>query len=336
MPLPRINEALARLGAWSDRDAEESRRIWRQQFAPTTLWGWFVLSTGAGLALWLQYQPKPTGYAIAVLALVALGMTFSSPKLLQRALLTVLAGALFITETRAIDRDRTEGRIAAAEALNKIEANNQRKTEEIEAANDKTTGAIIQNAHDQFEETLDQFSGVSRLAKDNLSQSKLNLLNVTGGDAFAYIAPQVYPGNGPVVRMVVWNAGSFTLTGVSLSLQRWTTFPPKGFEEDVGTIPPHEFKTILATLSPSMDGVKDDPGGKNYVDVYQAEITAQNGVVTETIEFRPSVRGGWAVRYWAHREGCTIRGRRLPKCEDQGPHFKYPEDASDAKWSDEK
>jgi hypothetical protein len=91
---------------------------------------------------------------------------------------------------------------------------------------------------------------------------------------------------------------------------------------------------LLTEITPSMKGVTAAPGDKNYFDSYSVGITAQNGLITELIEFRPSNEGGWAQRFWLRKEECKKKGRLIPKCQIAGPSFKYPEDVSLGAWSD--
>ena len=254
---------------------------------------------GFALALfWALGKPPPPGYSVAFLALFAALMSaHNDMRPWQKGLWLLLLGAFLIVELRSINADR--------------------------AMNEKTIAIARKEERDSLRDLLDKL-------KENLNSSERNLKNITGENSFAYISPQnsSAPNNIP---LVMWNAGDYMLTGVNVVIYRTTKWPWRKFEENIGTIPPHRYREMQLHITPNMNGAPA-PGDKNYFDSYWAFITAQNGLFSQTLEFRPSRTGvGWAYRYWEQRETCEDRPH---DCVD-GPHFTNPTDLKADKWSDE-
>ena len=313
--------------------AERSQQFWRHQFRRKTTVDWVVLGAAiiVALSLWLHMPAAPPGAAIGALGVVAAIMTFSRPTLLQRCIVIALSVGLYLIEMRLISEDRITQKAAEDRTIQEIINNGK-----------DDTSKILRNAQINYENTkggidssLDKVKALGSQASANLALSRANLLNTTGGNSFPYIAAQDHGGAFPI-RLVVWNAGKYTLTGVNVVIDRVTTFPWTRQEEDIGTIPPGRSREMKDALYPHMDDVKYAPGNSNYFDAYWIFITAQNGVVQQMLEFRPARNGGWAHRFWLQRVGCELRGKRLPRCIDVRPSFPYPEDVGGGgKWSDD-
>jgi len=114
----------------------------------------------------------------------------------------------------------------------------------------------------------------------------------TGGESYAYVVPQVEAAQ-LKIHLVTWNAGKNSLNGVALKLVNSRAFSDGTLEDqpyiDVGVLAPNGFRELEETIVPHLD--------KSGVDTYIAYISAQNGMVTEILQFR---KGRYAVP-WAYK-----------------------------------
>ncbi len=247
----------------------------RIQFGPRTWFDWAALMGGLGAAVWIVLAHKPPGYAVGTLAVVAAAMTFSRPTTIQRLIVVVLAAGLFWLETRAIDHDRTE---------------NAATIQRIIESGKKETASILIDSEQKYKDTkskvdasLSKMDDLGLSSQQNLQLSRRNLLNVTGGDSFAYISPQVN-GAPPPFELIAWNRGKYVLTGVGVTMMRTTDGEWQTWTIDVGTIPAGGFRRLAQTLEPRP--------GTDGVDSYWLFISAQNRTVQQRIGFRQRPQDG--------------------------------------------
>ena len=145
-------------------------------------------------------------------------------------------------------------------------------------------------------ELLGQGSRIAHLAEESLE-------NITGGESFAVIAPQVHSGLVPI-PLIIRNWGKQTLTGVTVVIRdrlAWDFFrnPYSMYQAEasalfVGTLHKEEIKTLNKTLDPS---TQDCEKGC----VYQIEISAQNFTVTENLVFKKGKKVPWDYMYTVDR-----------------------------------
>lgn len=132
---------------------------------------WMTLSAGTAAAAWLLWRPQSPGYAMGVLAVMAMLATFfSKPTQVQRTLVILLATGLFWLETSAIERDHARAQAATAETLRQMLLEHDRATEKPSAyhgyksqsnidANGTKTKLVSNHEQRQFEKWPRQFSG---------------------------------------------------------------------------------------------------------------------------------------------------------------------------------
>jgi len=175
------------------------------------------------------------------------------------------------------------------------------------------------------DETIRQQAAIADLTIKNLE-------NVTGGNSFPYIVPQPAVNLHGVskIPLVIWNAGDYPLTGVTVAITRFSTFidtaGPLGVNDiNVGVIPPHGSRELKPLLQLHLD--------KTGKDGFWIFISAQNGFFTETINFRNG-RNGIAYRYFAHKEftGKNLGPKSIPV---KKVPYGYLQTMDSHGWSDE-
>jgi hypothetical protein len=191
--------------------------------------------------------------------------------------------AFTVLEVLAIKRSDEDSR-AARDAQNVY----------FKAIADGLAGSIKASS-DQYTDTIHHVDGVLATTQSVASLSRENLMNITGGESFAYVVPDtIFPKSIKIpleqlsFSMHVKNAGDQPLTGVSVSVARFTG---KDFT-DLGVMSP----VALGTIAPRASMLVPERGfspGQGYVEIdglahYSATITAQNGTIEEEIWFRRS------------------------------------------------
>jgi hypothetical protein len=238
------------------------------------------------LVYWLLRLPEP-GYAVTILGVAAVVMAVRAAKFSRGEEIAwiIIAIALCVVEIRAIRHDRD------------VAANDQAEVRKREEENFRTIASGLQksidNSQTQFAATMSQAKAILAKTQSVSTLTERNLQNITGGESFAFVRPQVEAaGKGPI-GLVVWNHGNEVLTGVTVAFSR-TNDPNWGSEFFnrfvVGTIAPHDGAMIPVTLTPQL--------GDNGIDHYWLMVSAQNGTVDETLDFRESKKlpGTFAVR----------------------------------------
>ena len=184
--------------------------------------------------LWAWYPP--VGVFIGILGL--LGVLVPLLRDLgkigkgERAIWTLIFFALVLLEIKSIYQDRNAH--DEAQALARMEQLNQFKM----IADGINTS--IQTSQRHYDATISKVSTVLDTAQEVAKLSQKNLENITGGNSFGFIVPQV--DGTQDVPLVVWNHGDQVLSGVTISISR-TQDPNWGREFYhpifIGTIGPH-------------------------------------------------------------------------------------------------
>ena len=302
----------------------------------------FIACFGTVIVLYI-WIPAP-GVAVICLAIGAGVMTFREMTATHKLLWTIFLITMGGIEIRSIYKERNDNQIAASKdrdenqrtartELARILEDNRVKSENIIKEDQYKTEAILKDNADKFSLQSKNFNLLSNKARSNLNLTNRNIKNITGSNSFAYIVPQNFGSNNNKIELSVFNAGKYTLNGVHVVIRRVTSFHSAEYSEYVGNMPAQYNTGLKIKILPSMKDVPYKMGDKNYFDAYTADITAQNGTISEIIEFRPTENGGWAQRFWAHWQNHCKPNRQ--NC-NVGPKFNNPEDINGSKWSDEK
>lgn len=295
--------------------------------------GWLTVAASVAGTVFLWLRPQAPGIAIAGLALVAAVATFIKPTKVQRAILIGLSAILFRFESESIGRDR-----AAQERKDAREqAELRSRFGGVLAANRRALILILSNAQGQFDQTQKRFAAVVQQDQSLKRLSTENLLNLTGGSSFTYIAPQPADADGRI-RLVAWNSGSYILTGVSVDIMRITDdMDGTSTVIDVGTLAPHQHRELTYRITP-----RPGPLG---TDSYWMFSSAQNGIETELLQIRQSTvdRSQWATlisvqptqvpcnilrKEWTHSTKLFGTSYLIPWSDSS--EFKHVTNASDA------
>lgn len=237
-----------------------------------------------GLWRFTDWLPSP-GVSVAIIAFIAAAMSIHGEMSgYHKAFWMVIIGAFLVLELLAIRHADVEQAKRQKEVLDE-------ERQHFSDIADGIKGAIAQSQQ-QFDATMKKTKILLDTTQTVNVLTERNLTNITGGSSFAYIRPQVEgAGKGPI-GLVVWNHGNEILTGVTIAISR-TNDPSWGSEfynrYQVGTIAPHDSAMIPVTITPNI--------GTSGRDHYWAMISAQNGTVDETIDFKESKKspGNWAV-----------------------------------------
>lgn len=237
----------------------------------------FIIPACSIAVFWIEYTPSP-GYAVALMALAAVLMAAKDQSKAEKTFWLLIAGILFWVEIAAIRKDR----IGYEEQSHYARLLEQLNFKRILAQDQK-----------HFEQTIKPMTALLNRTQQVADLAQTSLLNITGGSSFAYIAPQIWGSPNAPAGLVVWNRGNEVLTGVTVSISH-PKDPNWGNEfsqpYSVGTIAPHGMAFLPFTITPKLD--------EDGLDHYWAMISAQNGTVDETIDFRRSKKD---PRYWAER-----------------------------------
>jgi hypothetical protein len=255
---------------------------WLPFFVLVVIFGWLLF------VHFLKPPHPPIGSYIGSLALLVAVVTIWPPESnWSKAAWLMVFFALTGLEISTLYQDRTENQEQQAKA---------RRDED-----DRFDGILKQNDN-QFKATISEFTNIEKGTERVAALSENNLKNVTGGNSFAYLIPQI--DNSPAVRFALYNRGDAILTGVTVSITR-TGGPPEALRNalygspiEVGTVSSRGVRLLQILFTPS-------PLQKEGIETIFVIIGAQNGQVVENIQFRQSQRKGqaWGFRYQVDREG---------------------------------
>ena len=240
---------------------------------------WKILSL---MREWWLWHP-PVGVWIGVLGLlgviVPLLRDINRAGSREKALWTFLMFSLLLLEIKSVYQDRNEHDSEQAEA----------RTREEDSF--KEIAAGIQSS------ILDS----DRNFAATMGKTKQVLENITGGNSFAIVTPQVWSGLVPI-PLSIRNEGKQTLTGVTVTIRSARTFdlsnPQSIYEPEiinVGTLHPKELRLLKEKLTPVGGGLKAEDGLP--VDRFELDIAAQNFTAQESLVFKKGTRLPWVFRY---------------------------------------
>jgi hypothetical protein len=259
---------------WGDppsMDTIESRAktIWTSPII-----SWALIGVTFACCMWFWFWPPLPGIAVTVLGGMVSVMAFREMHNTHKLLATLAIFVLMGIELRDIRKDRIKSDTEQAAARAASEAN-------FKAIGNGISSAIAQSQN-QFSTTVQHVDHVSGLAEKALN-------NITGADSIPYLAPQ---GGFAPIGFFMWNDGKNLLSGVSLTIQKWTESGlVKSKELSVGVLHPGWGKSVDFTISPAPD--------KSGMDVYEIEINTQSEFFTEIVQFRKGTGSvPWASRYW--------------------------------------
>jgi hypothetical protein len=176
-------------------------------------------------------------------------------------------------------------------------------------------------SRNQYQSTIDHVNGVLTTTQTVAGLAKENLLNVTGGNTFAYVKPQNYL-DSKNLFVTVTAQGKRNLTGVSvyiakILLRKCPTeeraSPACPVTTEVSFADPIEVGTLMGNSSrnlPSQTRINVDT---DYSAQYQVSVYAQNGMTTEQIWLRKSKdEHGSAYRLVVYWTGTANLEKQIP------------------------
>ncbi len=241
---------------------------------------------------WFRHVPSPgkaIGAAAVVAGLMSVRILAAPEKILWVALLFFIADVEF----RAINKDRNDAAIAQKEALEEQRAR-------LNTLLQQTSSNFVAIKGDITNLIKDSRSLLGT-TKDISALSRSNLINITGGDSFAYVYPDrvlsndAYSAADPFLHYLlkIHNRGrqalqSVVVTGYGVVGGRLgfdslnTLITEDRFKVPVGVLAPDEGRTLMRDLL-------DLPNGTAVA--YQIFINSQTPGVQEILNFRKSKSG---------------------------------------------
>ena len=175
--------------------------------------------------------------------------------------------------------------------------------------------------------------GLNRVLLDTQRIAKVsneNLLNVSGGNSFAYVYPSSPYEGETSLTLNIHNGGHYPLTGVNVTIRRVVSGSVDPMDEHaserqvvadgspaipVDSLAPNEGRTI-----PGKIGFVPIPN-QNGIATYLIFVNAQNPGTEEVLLFRKSKSGlGWAYKFdaWKIVTGKIKRGMCTPRAPTYG------------------
>ena len=253
----------------------------------------FYIQSGCVVAclFGLQWWPAVPGVAIGFLGVAAAIMAVRAEHFTpwEGAIWIAISFALFVVEIRVIYNDRAEHDAQQAEMRTRENEARQKEADSF--------AALLKEGHSLFGATQQ----VEALTKKNLE-------NITGGESFAIVTPQVWSGLVPI-PLSIRNYGKQTITGVTVGMYGTESFDlnnPRSFYDtpliNVGTLHSGELRLLKETITPVEGGLKESDA---RVDQYQLHISAQNFTVVEYLWFKKGKRLPWVFKYQVTRQFVT-------------------------------
>jgi hypothetical protein len=196
----------------------------------------------------------------------------------EKAVWTFVMFALLLLEIKSVYQDRKEHDTEQADAR-------YRETKNFETIASGIKDSV-QRSEQQFETTMGKSNRIAELTQENLK-------NITGGASYGFVVPQTF-GLSQEIPLIVWNEGGQALSGVTVTIAR--TQDPRWDREFfkpyfIGTIGPHSSAPLPVFINPQVDD-------KSGTDHYWIMISAQNGTVSEGLDFRHGKKNlPWAYSY---------------------------------------
>jgi hypothetical protein len=250
------------------------------QSKPANHWFHFPLQAIAiAFCVYFYFYLPKSGKPLLVLSAVVAVMMLMDMRPLHKGIYVAIILGLVLIENRALNKERADF---------SQEESNRRKEE-----NDRFQGIAdgiqrsIANSATQFTVTMGKTNQV--------------LQNITGGNSFAYVAPQNFYGD--QFPGIVWNNGEQALTGLTLTIAH-TSDPVQvwgaAFFQPIfiGTVGPHEHAPIPGfVFRPRADE-------KSGQDNYWIMLSAQNGTASQSIYFRKDKNNpaNWAYSFQVSKQ----------------------------------
>lgn len=263
----------------------------------------FAVAIGLAMAMLVSIHfrrylfPPPPNYAIALLGALAVVIVVvlpREPSKGQKVAWIAAAFGLMFLEMWAVSNDRKQ------------------QNSNFQAIVDGLKGSIDQSQI-QFRATMQEAEQIMQTTQQVGQLAQKNLENLTGGNSFAYVAPQNFSGD--QFPGVVWNHGDQPLTGVTLTIAHTTDPIPiwgAAFFKPIliGTIGPHDHAPIpnfVFQPRAAMDSKEDN---------YWIMLSAQNGTVSQSIYFRRDKRNPeqWADSFIVSKDTVLHKAQgQIPK-----------------------
>ena len=265
-------------------EGSQSKDEKRNPFAEWALTACLISTLLAAVFLFF-IKPLPPGFAIGLLAVIAMAMTYLDTNLAQRILVISVSSALFALEIRSVEADRVSQDDAVKSVLQ---------------ANKQGVGVMLENAEKKFKYTECQFLNViseeekiNGISKENATQIATDIDNITGGNSYPFVRPSSgKPAND--VGFELFNMGSYPLTGVTVLLGGpWHTVD--SHYEEIGTMSPHSSRVINYRGNPTPHQINGED-----LDVWTVQINTQHGVYQESINLKRNENNDNPVR-WAYK-----------------------------------
>jgi hypothetical protein len=293
-------------------------------------WCGIVLTVGAATIACavLFYRVPPPGVSVAVMGVTAAIMAARTKATgAEKATWMLIISSLLVAEILAIHKDR---QLHDAELANLFRQGTSIKSQAETKFGE--LGGKLQGQIDTTNTILDKTKAVMGLSQQSLQ-------NITGGDSFAVVTPQVWSGLVPI-PLSIYNYGKQTLTGVTVTIrdrEAWdfwrnpySMYQAEASAISVGTLHAGELKVLAKTLTPSVEenGAGIVGEGKDKACQYQLDISAQNFTATETLVFKKGKKLPWVFRY--------VVTRQFVKSQVKGTtNFGYKTLAETKKWMGE-
>jgi hypothetical protein len=240
---------------------------------------------------WYQWHLS-VGMCSVILAVIAvfapIGWENQSSR--SKSARTVLLFVFLALELHAIRRDAIERSEDQAHTVCVQMEHFRQIGERIEEAN--------RQSREQYDETIRQVTDVLKTANEVAGLSKKNLENLTGAEAFAYVAPNLKMYRGNIFSVRLYNDSEQLLSGVTLKIARALGECPADrplsqcyLQTDDGLFKPLEMGTIGPHDSLMVPRPIDPEPAQGTVTHYRITVTAQNGTALEHLWFRPTSDG---------------------------------------------
>jgi hypothetical protein len=254
---------------------EDRDHIWHKRPLSAIL-----LFVGAVTAVCLCFIPPFAGASVILLGIAAAAMAIVGElRGIEKAAWILLLFAFAGLELRAIREDKN-----AQDEIQRDYRYHQELLTAQQMKNFQTIGGGIQASIKKSDEHFDATS----------KRTNQVLMNITGGNSFAYVVPQNFSGD--QFLGVVWNNGEQPLVGLTLTIAH-TSDPVQvwgaAFYKPIfiGTIAPHDHAPIpnfVFQPRPSKDSGQDN---------YWIMLSAQNGTAQQSLYFR---RNKLHPQFWAY------------------------------------
>jgi len=167
------------------------------------------------------------------------------------------------------------------------DAKREREFSECKVENNFQT--IERENQDTFRETMCEVGKVFSNTEQNVDLTKKTLQNLTGGGSYGYVIPTTLRFGH--VKLLLQGKGDNILLGVKVRITENKAQESDADDEHdfpIGSLQPSGSLVLPVELHPHLDS-------QTGLTQYHVEVSAQNGTVEETIDFRRSNADPWLV-----------------------------------------